>query len=293
VGLNDRFPPIVVGMDDSPGALAAATAAVKLGRSRLLPVRLVAVRPETATARDRAAAARDRDGALRRLELTRAALAADLPAGNVGAVLRDGPLDQVLVDESRTATMLVLGAEVGGAPPEDGLDEVTGDVVRRSACPVLVHRAGAVEGSVVVGVDGGPESPCLVSAAVMEACLRGTSLVVLHAWSRPGLPLSEPDPAVESEVRRLLEGAVARVRQGWPDVPVSLVTEHGPAAHRLVRASRDAVLLVVGQHAGALTAGAVAAAAHAPVLVVPLRAGTADGGPSGTGASTSAGSDRA
>ncbi|MGY1691494.1 universal stress protein [Geodermatophilus sp. SYSU D01105] len=259
---SSRFRPVVVGVDGSTAATAAARTAAEEAARRLLPVRIVQAVPSRAEV-----------PAGPGLEQARAAAVAALPAGSVTVVVRDGPVDLVLADESRRAELLVVGGGTTGR-----LDDATAALLRRAACPVLVDRPVPAPGSgVVVGVDGGPGTADLLDAAVLSACLRSTSLRVVHTWTRrrevPGAAEDRHRAAVDAAERHLVEQYLDPRREGHPGVPITVDVRHGDPAEALLAASLTADLLVVGRppaSPAALTT-ALAGAAACPVLVVPVR----------------------
>ncbi|MGY1624772.1 universal stress protein [Geodermatophilus sp. SYSU D00965] len=255
-----RFRPVVVGVDGSDATTAAARTAATEAARRLLPVRIVQAVPS-----------RTAVPAGPELERARAAAVEALPAGSVTVVVRDGPPDLVLADESRQAELVVVRGTAGR------LDPGTGALLRRAACPVLVDRPRPAAGSgVVVGVEGGPGTADLLDAAVTAATLRSTGLHVLHTWTRrrevPGGVEDRHRAAVDAAERDLVEQYVAPRREGHPGVPVTVEVRHGDPADALLMASRTADLLVVGRapNSPATLAVALAGAAACPVLVVPV-----------------------
>ncbi|MGY1641921.1 universal stress protein [Geodermatophilus sp. SYSU D00703] len=271
---GSRFRPVVVGVDGSTAATAAARTAASEAARRLLPVRIVQAVPSRAAV-----------PAGPGLERARAAAVEVLPAGSVTVVVRDGPADLVLADESRRAELVVVGGTAGRLPPG------TAALLRRAACPVLVDRTPPAAGAgVVVGVDAGPGTADLLDAAVMAATLRSTGLHVVHTWTRRReVPDASRDPheaAVGAAERHLVEQYLGPRREGHPGVPVTLDVRHGDPAEALLTVSRTADLLVVGRppNSPAALTVALAGAAACPVLVVPVprprvpsprRAGTA------------------
>ncbi|MGY1633469.1 universal stress protein [Geodermatophilus sp. SYSU D01186] len=269
MGVTAGRRPVVVWIDGSRASRPAATAAARQARRGLHPLRLVRVVPTTSSGQDARDTARR---AADELDDAGAALRTEAPAAPVTTAVRAGPPDLVLLDESRSARLLVLPA----APQPD---PVATSLIRRAHCPVLVDRPvppGAA--GVVVGVDGGPGTVALLRAATTEACLRGTALLVVHAWRRHREGRADPrfEAAVTEAERALVEQYVTPVREGHPGVPVAVRVVHGEPRRALLAASTTAELVVLGRRAGRgalradATAAAVAAGAAAPVLVVPL-----------------------
>lgn len=106
---------------------------------------------------------------------------------------------------------------------------------------------------IVVGVDGSPGSEAALDWAAQETRLRGSSLLVLHAFRLPlAYAGTHADPAsVEPELTRqsqaVLRTALDRVaaQAGNGEVEGRLAGDQG-AADALIQASADADLLVVG-----------------------------------------------
>lgn len=143
---------------------------------------------------------------------------------------------------------------------------------------------------VVVGYDGSVPAGVAVEWAAGEARRRGVPLTVLHAADPtlvvPFTPPDEPDQLETAAVRVTEEGA-ERARKVADGLEVDAETHLARTASALVKASREAALLVVGcrghgELTGALlgsVAFAVTAHAHCPVVVI--RTGTSSApGPS-------------
>lgn len=222
-----------------------------------------------------------------------------------------------LVAAASGAGMLVLGSRGLGTVDGYVTGSVSQRVVARSARPVILVRAGrsaaedhlpAVDGlapeeipatpyrQVVLGLDVGRPCDGLLEFAFDAARRRGTGLHVVHAFRTlprltPGPPV--PGATTASEDGRAphapapgqasadAEGTVTAVLRAWrhryPGVPVTETVTGERAAVALVRAARNAGLLVVGRRAnghrlGAHTGPVVHAVLHhagCPVAVVP------------------------
>jgi nucleotide-binding universal stress UspA family protein len=141
----------------------------------------------------------------------------------------------------------------------------------------------AMNGPVVVGVDGSPSALAAVDAAAQEASLRGVELRVVHAFLWPALhaqpgpsPLGPSAGAVHETVERIVADAVERARGQAAGVHVSHAVIAGEASTVLQGQSRTAQLIVVG-HRGSggfaellLGSTAVHLSAHGrcPVMVI-------------------------
>ncbi|MRJ77897.1 hypothetical protein GEV29_15245 [Aeromicrobium sp. SMF47] len=195
-------------------------------------------------------------------------------APSVEYALRTESPVSALMDESRSASCLVVGTDdvpwferlIGG--------EVARWLVRHAGCPVFVVPENVVAPSpswsdVVVAVDLDTVSAGLLRAAFEEAELRHARVRVLHAVA-PRLAKTQADHA-----HAVVDGLVARAMLEHPAVRVvtNVVTDEADDA--CLRASEHAGLLVLGRprpvEQGSLiarpVAGRVLRAARCPVLV--------------------------
>lgn len=263
--MTRRFPPVVAAVDGSPASTTVLDEAVDVAHRRLLPLHVVRIVPD-APAEAAVAAARELDD-------LRAAVASRLPAAMVDVVVRPGPPEAVLAEESRTAALLVLAAN-SGAPGSPGrLDPTATALLRSAGCPVLLARPPGDGAGVVVGVDGSPRTREVLDAAMTEACVRSTTLTVVAA----GLAPAE---------RRAVASSVLDLRTGHPAVPVVLGGADTDLTGALVTASSEAALVVVGRALDPAAPSSEAAVAVAgrvlcPLLVVPC-AGNSRGRDRGT-----------
>lgn len=102
---------------------------------------------------------------------------------------------------------------------------------------------------VLVGVDGSPESKKALQWAAEYADSTCAPLVALIAWDVPatyGMPALYDDVDFEARARGILTSTVNDALNS--SGKAELRTEKGHAAAVLVGASRDARLLVLGQH---------------------------------------------
>ncbi|GAY07347.1 universal stress protein [Pseudonocardia sp. N23] len=283
-----RSGPVVVGVDGSRSASQAvewgATEAMLTGA----PLRLVAALGPPAVRRTD-------DGDLQEVSArhlvvsARAALdmAADQavraqPCLDVDSDAREGFPVPVLLDESRHATVLVIGNRGLGGVPGLLLGSVSTTVAAKAECPVVVVRGTVVgpgdDRPVVVGVDGSPISDSAIELAFAEASERGAPLLAVHAWSDRMLvelgPIVDMD-AINADERQLLSQRLAGRREEYPDVEVRTLVRRDKAAEVLLDLSAKAQLVVVGSRGrgrvSGLLLGSVGHAllhlAECPVLV--------------------------
>lgn len=290
-------PRITVGVDGSTGAAAAVRWAAKIASRRHLELRIVhglqvaglyyggglsGIGAETLF--DAILA----DGQRAVADARTAALSVDNELVITSEVPNDPPVPR-LIDESRHARMLVVGATGSGGFTGMLVGGTAASVVAHAHCPVAVvrgrHGSTAVpdSGPVAVGVDGSPNSEQALAIAFEEASLRAAPLVAVHAWTdltyedTRGTARIPVDPAaLAEEEERLLGQRLAGWGEKYPDVEVRREVVRDRPRHALLNASAEAQLVVVGSRGrggftGMLlgsTSQALVQHAECPVLVV-------------------------
>jgi nucleotide-binding universal stress UspA family protein len=146
--------------------------------------------------------------------------------------------------------------------------------------------------TIVVGVDGSPESLAALRWAADEARLRGARLVAVHAWpfvaplevGAPGVfpvPAVDLPGAVEAErdaAEAELEAALANAFPEGAPVEVESKLVEDDAGEALVRESKEADLVVIGWRGRSGIAAALLGSIskhvvdHAPCPVVVVKA---------------------
>lgn len=166
----------------------------------------------------------------------------------------EGKIVPDLIEGSREAALLVLGAQGHGVLGGMVLGSVSQHLTRHAHCPVVVVRGSHVPASnrVVVGVDGSDASLKALTFAAEHAALVGGTLVVVHGCSLAAMngPWDiDVAPAVAEQLdsaERLLAEAVAGLGDAHPDLVVELQPMPVPAVRALADASLTASLVVVG-----------------------------------------------
>ncbi|MET9492960.1 universal stress protein [Nocardia sp. NPDC006630] len=282
-GRTDRTPAVVVGIDDSRAALRAAEWAAAEATARQLPLRLVQVVPAIDRPAFRLGGARYRNAA-GTLENARWVIQARQPvdaAANLlsieTSVVRGQP-EQVLVEMSESAGLLVLGSSDIGFFQHMVLGSTALAVTRDAHCPVALVRPCTVDDGAVLAVvsDRHTAGPALL-AAFRAAQDRGVDVIVARVWQ--GRPWSSSPEDWYTAAPVVPDAQILNCQRRFPDVPVSLVTMVGNAVAAIEQCSAAAQLVVVGHEAdrdrperlGRITHELVCHA-PCPVLVIPDRA---------------------
>jgi nucleotide-binding universal stress UspA family protein len=173
---------------------------------------------------------------------------------------------QALVEESRRASLVVVGARGRGGFAGVTLGSVADQVATHARCPVIVVRAGADAGAgdgpadgsgagdgapaagsrcVVVGVDGSARSQAALAFAFDEAEARGLPLTVVHVWSIPEIAdasvgkvwspsLTRAGAQLRETAEDVLSQALAPWAERYPEVTVQRWSVHGDAPARIL-----------------------------------------------------------
>ena len=165
-----------------------------------------------------------------------------------------GRAENLLVDASEDAALVVVGTGRKSRLDELLLGAVALNVAAHAHCPVLVVPPGVDpdgSGDVVVGVDGSDHSRAALARAVEAARARGSRLVVVTTWNlemADGYVITEPGSPewrrVEERIRSMQESMVAAVDTDGVEVELRCVK--GGIRSTLATQSSGAALLVVG-----------------------------------------------
>jgi nucleotide-binding universal stress UspA family protein len=198
--------------------------------------------------------------------------------------LRAGPTSAVLVNESRNAALVVVGAHGHGGFP--GL--TTGSSAARlpayAHSPVIVVRnADEPRGPIVVGVDGSAGSEAALAFGFEEAALRRRPLRAVYGCEEPDdATPTEPGTLTDADEARMvacsrLERTTSPWREKYPYVDAETSLLSRPPQDALLKAATGAGLLVVGGRGlggaegfrlGAVSSGMLQ---HAPCAVAVVR----------------------
>ncbi len=251
--------PIVVGFDGSDPARAAVrwatTEAVARGvplrivcayhwMVRYIPVPMFSSLEVSDRSQHQAIAERMLADAAREAQQQDASVKVDVAA--VGGTPTD-----VLVEESASAGMVVLGSAALRGHDFSVVGSVSAHVVARSSCPAVVVRSDPpAQGAIVAGVDGTESAQHVLDYAFHHASIHNAPLLVVLAWrlDLPKLLEWRSEPSLGSRAEAWLAEALAGWREEYPDVVVEEQIVEDQPSTALVRASAGQRLLVVGRH---------------------------------------------
>ncbi|HZK31653.1 MAG TPA: universal stress protein [Corynebacterium sp.] len=166
------------------------------------------------------------------------------PEIKIGHTIVEGSPIDMLLEISKTATMIVMGSRGLGGLSGMVMGSVSAAVVSHAECPV------------VVGVDGSDVSQQATEVAFAEAEARGAELVAVHTWmdmqmqsSLAGVTAAQADWAeIEKQQITLLEERIQPLVEKYPGVQVKKIITRDRPVRALSEQSDNAQLLVVGSH---------------------------------------------
>ncbi|GAB3595026.1 Universal stress protein [Corynebacterium faecale] len=200
--------------------------------------------------------------ALEKIDEARAIAHEVAPDIKIGHTIAEGSPIDMLLEMSKSSTMIVMGSRGLGGLSGMVMGSVSGAVVSHASCPVVVVREDSAVnedtkyGPVVVGVDGSEVSQRATEFAFAEAEARGSELVAVHTWmdmqvqaSLAGLAAAQQQwDDVEREQTEMLLARIQPLMEQHPSVPVKKVITRDRPVRALSEASEGAQLLVVGSH---------------------------------------------
>ncbi|WP_032406165.1 universal stress protein [Rhodococcoides fascians] len=166
-----------------------------------------------------------------------------------------GPTVQALIEESATASMMVVGSRGNGEYFAELLGSVSTAVAVQARCPVVIVPRSvelhSARGPVVLGVDASAHNQEAVRLAFEEASLRGTGLVAVHVStdrlvSSPDASTSDKSEAIVSTGRTVLAENLSGWSELYPDVVVKQTVLRGDVVERILGAAVRAEAVVVG-----------------------------------------------
>lgn len=263
-------PAVVVGIDGSRSALAAALWAVDEALDRDLPLRLLCAIEPRATPMSADQAARDLAAAeIAIREAFMAIESLDHPLKIEVEIVQD-KAKQALLNASHSATLLCVGALGIGRSTGRHFGSVAAEVSRAAGCPVAIIQRHALprgQGCVVAEVDESPERSRVLEMAVGEARLRQCPLRVLTIWRPRFTDVADaPDAATTNRLTRAeLDKQLTWWRRRYPDLDIVAVAAGGSSLNYIAQHADSISLLVVGQRRADGDASGIDADAHRAV----------------------------
>jgi nucleotide-binding universal stress UspA family protein len=174
--------PVIVGIDGSQAAIAAALWAVDEATSRAVPLRLVAVMKLTHPSPDDYA--HDLEHAETSLRAAQSAVEASRKPVKTETDILRGPAGPVLVEASRDAEMICVGSIGIGRYARSILGSTAAELAEQAYCPVAVLRTESDLPPpdinwIVVRMTDAPDNDAVVKCAASEARLRRAPMLVL------------------------------------------------------------------------------------------------------------------
>ncbi|MBU9763298.1 universal stress protein [Mycobacterium sp. TNTM28] len=287
--------PVVVGIDGSDEALRAARWAAAVADGFGAPLRIVHALPslgrnltQTAAALTAAMMSYQQDMAQAFLKAATETVAADHPELRVTTDSFNEPADQVLIEASRDARLVVLGGKTVSPAAALLLGSTALSVATRAACPVVALRGEHVApgtGPVVVGVDDSPAAQAALATAFDFADRFGLSVIAVRSLSLAApmetgvtIPLLIDWDGVESAELAELTETVAVHNKRHPGVEAKCFIEPDSPGKALLKHAAESGLVVVGSRGRNVLAGVVLGSTslnllhHSPVPVLICRA---------------------
>jgi nucleotide-binding universal stress UspA family protein len=251
---------VVVGVDESSGALAAAHYAATIAQRRDVPLTLLHVfetpfhhGPVVLAGSYAVADRRLRELAEQSLAQTVDVIESSHPGVKVDSRMEFGGAAARLIDASAGAFITVMGCRGTGGFADLMLGSVSAHVTTYGHGPIILVRPPAKpEGPVLVGFDGSEAAYAAVQFGAQEALGRNVPLVVANAyWEQPWGWHEQPaiDPVITAGQRaeRMITDALELTVEQYPELKYDIRTIHSLDPPRsLVEESSHASLTVVG-----------------------------------------------
>jgi nucleotide-binding universal stress UspA family protein len=261
--VTESFTTVVIGVDGSPGSTSALQWGLALAERRRAPVRLVlAFAPSMSDLRigggnDIGVVGDARRGARDLLEKAFAESTSRHPNLRITSSLVDDAAASALIEQSREAATIVLGAHGAHGFSNLVAGSTTMNVASHAHCtvvtvPTKLTDAGLTDAAagngIVVGVDGADVTHAAIDFAFREAAATGASITAIHAWVDPVTmsPMTQDTAGYSRAREQALTELMAPWRDDYPDVAVALNVVREHPVHALAAAAQGAQLLVVG-----------------------------------------------
>ena len=263
--------PVVVGVDRSGSARHASEWAADLAAAWEVPLRLVHTVRDGGDTTEVPPWLRELfDGAER------------VGAEPVDAEVVSGAVDEVLVERSGGARLLVVGSYGEGARAGMLAGSTALALLDRSRCPVAVVRGSAPQlppprgGPVVVGADASVAGEAALDLAADLAAASGARVIAVHAWTdvvadeSGGLRRLELDGTeLAARAAELLDALVRRVQERHAELDVERRVLNDTALRALLEQAQTARMVVVGHRDRASVVGRLGSTSRGLVEFAP------------------------
>lgn len=284
--------PIVVGVDGSANAVAAATWAGGLAARLDAPLSIVYAVPylghnfsDAAAAVRAAAITGQREAAASILRSAADAVSRAEPGVDITTSAPDQSADDVLETLSAQARLIVLGSQDVSTASALLIGSLTLTTITRSVCPVIAWRGDILSPNaepIVVGVDGQNSDAALELAFELAEALHAPLRAVRSSSSRraPGdvtIPFLIDWEALEAMEWSSLTATVGPWAERHPEVDVTFFVEPTKPSQALLQHVDGAQLVVVGTRGhGALASALIGSTSlnllhHSPLPVAVCR----------------------
>jgi nucleotide-binding universal stress UspA family protein len=208
------------------------------------------------------------------LDSAREAALDEAPDVEVTSAMRPGRPVKVLVDESESAELLVVGERGLGGWSGMLAGSVAVAVAAHSRCATAVVRGDGParsDGPVVVGIDAPNPRRDVLEQAFEVASMRGAPVEVVHTWHAVGVDTRWLRVGMDSEELQRskdswVEDVVKPVASKHPGVAVRPVVRPGAPSAVLLERSQQAQLVVVGTRGHGNVSGLLLGSTSQPVL---------------------------
>ena len=285
--MSDSTRPVVVGVNGTTEAMAAAHWAAAVADKFSAPLQIVHAKPDAGRLLTGAAAAilaaaitEQQESAEAILKSVEEEVRAEFSALPIFTTEYDERAAIVLKELSHHARLIVVGSEEVAPTAALLIGSTTAAVAAHSACPVVAWRGchpTPTDGSVVLGVDGVRTGAAAFTAAFEFADRLGVGIKAVRAWSEfrplPGTTnpyLIDWDSLEAIQWQKLLD-ALAPWTELYPDVEVTHFVEPDGASKALLH---HVELVVVGNRGRNVLAGTLLGSTslnllhHSPVPVM-------------------------
>lgn len=211
------------------------------------------------------------------LEAARTAAVEQAPTVEVTTTMRPGRPETVLVEESRSADLLVVGDRGLGGFAGMLAGSVAVTVAAHNRCPTVVVRQRGEpdplrsDAPVVVGLDAPHPRTDVLEHAFAMASSRGVPLELVHTWHVVGVNTRWLRAGLDSDKvqqckQRWLTELVEPVAAAYPEVVVDRFVTAGVPSTVLLERAQHAQLVVVGTRGHGNVSGMLLGSTSQPVL---------------------------